>query len=349
MDRKYRLTGGFSSLGEFLVAIRRHTDGKQASGKLTTWVQKVQSESTDSAGGFLVPEQFATEIYGAVMEASIVRSRAIGHKMLSDTLNIPVLVDSDRSSSIFGGITTSWLEEAGDKTTGETDPVLGNLKLTAKELVASTYVGNNLEDDYEGGARKPFEDFIKIAFGRAIAFEEDDAFIWGNGVGQPLGIMNSSGIITPARAGIGKVDITDIGTLASRLLPGSWASAVWMISQSVLLEYVNMTASAANSQSVVNLNTMTILGRPIIVTEKCQTAATLGDIILADWKNGYVVGDRQLEIAGSRDVPSGGFLDNKTFWRIVMRVDGQPVLNAAITPRRGGSTLSHFVALTTTS
>ena len=238
-NKEYRLTGGFSSLGEFMVAIRRHTDEEVMSGKLMHWVQKVMTEGTDSAGGFLVPEQFATEIYGAVMEASIVRSRAIIQKMFSDTLNVPVLSDSDRSSSLFGGITTSWIEETGDKTSGATDPVLGNLKLTAKELVASTYVGNNLEDDYEGGTKKPFEDFIKIAFGRAIAFEEDYSFIWGTGAGQPVGIMNSGGLITPSRAGIGKVDITDIGTLASRLLPGSWDSAVWMISQSVRAEGVN--------------------------------------------------------------------------------------------------------------
>jgi len=269
------------------------------------------TEATDSQGGFLVPETWASEIYSAAIEDSIVRSRAIIHPMATDTLNIPTLVDSDRSSNIFGGITFKWLEEAAEKGAEDSDPKLGNIKLTAHKGVAITFVSNELEDDVNN-----FGDYIKLSFGRAVRFYEDDSFIHGTGVGQPLGIMNSGFLATETRIVWNEVRIADIGNMATRLLPGSWPTAIWLVNQSVLYNWVHLYAAAANASSVLNLGDMRCLGRPVIVTEKCSALNTTGDIILADFANGYVIGDRSMEIAGSRhfDYSSGtqGFLKDTT-------------------------------------
>jgi len=343
-------TGDFKSLGEFLVAARKAIDGEHMDSRLNDPIFKTMTESSDSGGGFTVPEKWADQIYHAMLENSIVRSRAIVLPMTSDTLNIRVLVDSDRSSNIFGGITFTWIEETGQKADEASDPVIGNRKLTAHEGVAVTFVQNQLEDDYG-----KFESFIKLAFGRAIRFYEDDFFIQGSGAGEPLGIMKSGYLVTPTRTAINKIDITDFGNMAKRLLPGSWPFAIWLINPSVFTELLELQAAAANSASVIDFSRMTILNRPIIVTEKCAQMGTSGDIILADFDNGYFIGDRSMEISGSRhfDYSSGtyGFLKNQTCWRIVLRVDGQPILDSAIIPKRGAATdtLSNFVALTTTS
>lgn len=352
MDRNHHLTGGFSSLGEFAVTVRKVIDGDiPYSGKLDRWqdyCRKTMTEATDSQGGYLVPEKWANEIYSAALEDSIVRSRAIVQPMTTDTLNIPILVDSNRSSNIFGGITFKWLEEAAEKAEEASDPKLGEIKLTAHKGAAITFVSNELEDDVNN-----FGNFIKLAFGKAVRFYEDDYFIYGSGVGQPLGIMQSSFLITETRAALNAINIPDIGNMATRLLPGSWPTAIWLINQSVLDQWVEMQAAAANSASVINLADMRCLGAPIVVTEKCAAMGTTGDIILADFAKGYVIGDRSMEIAGSRqfNYSSGtqGWLKDTTCWRIVLRVDGQPVLSTPITPKRGGDTLSSFVALTTSS
>jgi hypothetical protein len=39
------------------------------------------------------------------------------------------------------------------------------------------------------------------------------------------------------------------------------------------------------------------------------------------------------------------FQNDQEVWRIVKRVDGQPWLDSAITPRAGGSTLSPFIGI----
>jgi len=339
-------TGGFRSLGEFLVATRKYLTGETRDSRIDELFRKTMNEGTDSAGGVLVPEKWADQILSAAFENSIVRSRAIRISGDTDTLNVRVLVDSDRSSSLFGGITITWLEEAGEKGAVASDPSLGNLKLTAHEAVAGTFISNSLEADVD-----KFEQFFLQAFGRAIRFYEDEAFIWGTGSGQPLGIMNSDAMISVTRTANSKIDVADIGNMAERLLPGSWQTAVWLMNQSVLSELVELQASVANSASVIDLANMQILGRPIIVTEKCSAMGATGDIILADFGQ-YVIFDREIIVASSKHVNYGGsygFLQNETFWKVVLRVDGQPILKAAITPKRGGSTLSPFVCLTTSS
>jgi hypothetical protein len=40
-----------------------------------------------------------------------------------------------------------------------------------------------------------------------------------------------------------------------------------------------------------------------------------------------------------------GFVTDETFWRVVLRVDGQPLMDAPITPYKGGNDLSSFIAL----
>jgi len=337
MEKYKTETGGYESLGEFLVAVRKHCDGEHVDSRL-----KVMTEGIDTAGGVLAPEKWSEEIFHVALEEAIVRPRAIVLPVGSDTLNIPRLVDSDRSSSIFGGVTFKWLEETADKAADVGDPKLGQIKLSVHEGVASCWVSNRLEDDV-----KNFGKFMKTAFGRAVAFYEDVYYIWGNGNGQPLGILPSGAMAVPLRNAMGKVDIPDIGSMAMHFLPGSWKNAVWLISQSVLGEWVEMQAAAANSASVLNLAEMICLGRPIIVSEKCSPMGTKGDIILADFSH-YVIGDRELIISASRHVPDY-WQKNTTFWKLWIRVDGRPTLDQPITPYKGADTVSAFVTLDTTS
>jgi len=300
------------------------------------------TEGVDSAGGVLVPPRWADEIFHAALEESIVRSRAIVLPATTDKLDIPRFVETSRVSSLFGGIKFYWLPETGEKSVKAEDPKMGLIGLNMHEGIATFWVSNHLENDAVA-----FEKFVKIALGRAVAFYEDAVYIWGTGGGQPLGIMPSDAMLKVARAAVGRVDISDIGNLAERLLPGSHKKAVWLINQTVLTEWVNLTAAAANPAAVLNLAEMICLGKPIIVTEKCASMGTEGDIILADFSH-YVIGDRELVISASRHVPNY-WQRNLTFWKLVIRVDGQPTIQAPLTPHKGAKTISPFVTLKSTS
>lgn len=338
-------TGEFKSSADFWSAARKFFGGIKD--ERIDRIKAAMTEGTDSAGGFTVPEQIAGEVYSAAMEGQIVRPRAIIIPMQTDSVSLTVLVDGSRASNIFGGVSISLVAEGGDLYGSTVSPALGRLGLTAHKIVASCFVSNELAAD-----ALAFGPFMTNAFGRAVRFLEDDLFFWGTGSGQPLGIMNSPALVSVTRSAMTKVDTADLGKMAARLAPGCWQNAVWIVNQSVLAEWVDLTASAANNSGVVDLSTMTCLGRPIIVSEHASAVGTAGDIILADFSQ-YVVGNRSMLIGMSSEATASsftyGFLQGQSCWKLTLRVDGQPTVSAAYTPKRGGSSVSPFVALTTAS
>lgn len=339
--------GGFASLGEFLVRVRKACDGEVQDGRLKTAGHMAEGE--DSQGGFLVPEQWADGIYHAALEGAIVRPRVgdFAYRIKGDSLKVRKLHETDRSSNLFGGITFSWIAETGDKVTVITKPSLGECELVLKKLVGGCFASNELEDDY-GTLGK----FMQTAFGQAIRFVEDDAFINGTGVGQPLGILNANCLIRVPRQVAGNIVWLDIGRLARRLFPDSWERAVWLLNPDTLDRLFVAVAPAANAVPVFDLSQRTLWGRPFIVTEKCQSIGSEGDIILADFGAGhYLIADKEMGIWASRHVDYGqghyGFLTDETFWKVVLRTDGQPLMSQAITPYVGANSLGPFVVLTT--
>ena len=343
--------GGFSSLGEFLVRVRKVCDGELNDGRLKTAGH--MEESTDSQGGFLVPEQWADQIYHAALEGAIVRPRVgpAAIRIKGDSLKVRKLNDSDRSTSLFGGVTFTWQAERADKSLAESKPSVGLRELTPHKLVGGCFASNELEDDY--GA---FGDFMELAFGQAIRFIEDAAFINGTGVGQPLGILNSGALATVARQQANQIVYEDIAHLIELLLPGCWDNAVFLFNPDTLEEILSLDVVENNVVNIVDVSNRKLCGFPFVVTEKCPSLGTMGDIILADFSNGhYLIADKEIEISGSRHVDDifwhlqqeyhQGFITDETFWRVVLRVDGQPLMDDPLTPYEGANDLSSFVAL----
>lgn len=346
-------TGGFTSAGEFYSRVRSACFGiGGVDSRLVRVGQKTaghMAEGDDAQGGFLVPEQYADGIYeAAALEGQVVRPRTNKiFKMVSDTLDITTLIDTDRSSNIYGGITFTWTAEAAQKSGSLiSKPAIGELGLTAHKLVAGCFASNELENDHG-----QFATFMNLSFGKALSFIEDDYFIRGSGVGQPRGVLGSGAEITVTRATDNRIDWTDFAHLAKRLLPASWANVVWLVNPDALDELLEATASAANQVVMLNANERRFWGAPIIASEHCSAIDATGDLMLYDF-NHYAIGDRSLEISASRQADfasAGGFSFDSTFWRVVLRVAGQPTLGAPITPLRGSNTLSPFVVLSTDS
>ena len=89
----------------------------------------------------------------------------------------------------------------------------------------------------------------------------------------------------------------------------------------------------------------TLYGRPVLPIEQCQTLGTSGDIILADFNDGYIAIDKG---GMKKDVSIHvRFVYDESVFRFVYRFDGQPKLASAITPWNAGNTQSHFVKLQT--
>jgi HK97 family phage major capsid protein len=87
---------------------------------------------------------------------------------------------------------------------------------------------------------------------------------------------------------------------------------------------------------------MTLLTRPVVVTEACSILGDLGDIVLADLSS-YVVAVRE-DIRLDRDA-SFLFSSDQIALRLRLRMDGAPTISQAQTARGGGATNSPFVTL----
>jgi HK97 family phage major capsid protein len=266
-----------------------------------------------------------------------------------ETLRVPfpALDANSNVSSVFGGVVAYWTEEGAALTTSS--PSFSRVVLEAKKLTAYTEVPNELIADSIGS----FEAFIQSIFPEALAWYEDDAFMTGSGVGMPLGVLDANNTATVAvskEAGQSADTIVweNIIKMFARMLPGSLNRAVWIVSPDTFPELATMALSVGTGGSAVWLNNgvagppMTILGRPVIVSEKVPSLGNQGDISFVDFGH-YLIGDRQAMSADSS--PHYKFGNDVTAYRIISRVDGRPWLNSPITPKNNGATLSPFVTL----
>lgn len=339
------------TFGDWLLCVRRN-DVKQLAKKYNShfadWEdterKTAMSGSAGVTGGYTVPGEFVPQLMQLASENAVVRPRATIVPMASHSVQVPVLdhtsTPSTGDSAMLGGLVARWAEEA--ETINETEPQFKQVELVAHELSGYSKISNALLADNAVG----LESLLLTLFGRAIGWHEDYAFLRGNGVGKPAGMLNASSLISVTRSGANAFGLADAAGMIARLLPG-WdpAHAVWAIHPTVLAKLFQMSDAEGNIIFIDNARerpTMVLFGIPVVVTEKLPALNTVGDVLLLDLRH-YLIGDRQqIEIAFSEHV---AFLNNQGTWRFVSRVDGQPWMRSAVTLSDGSNTLSPFVGL----
>jgi HK97 family phage major capsid protein len=302
------------------------------------------AEGAGNTGGYLVPDEYKTEILRINLENSVVRNNGARIvQMNSATCQFPALdMSSNAAGSIYGGATAYWGGENASIT--ESQPSFDNVKLELNKLTAYVEDSNELEQD----AITNMGSLLTMMYGEVLAFEEDYAFINGDGVNKPLGILTAPCLVSVSRATASQIHPSDIVNMIARF-KGSLDRAVFTVNQSALPQIYqlrddngNFIWHPGNSGSIATRAMGTLYGIPMVVTEKNPALGTKGDLILADWSH-YLIGDR----GGLRTDYSQHFKfkNDQMAYRCIKRVDGQPWLKSAITPRNGGSTLSPFVTI----
>lgn len=338
------------SFGDWCLAVARKDSGyldKHYGSKFNEWNQKAAlAEASGTSGGYTVPPEFFEQLMALVAENAFIRPRAFVMPMAGATLQIPFLdistVQSAGVSPFFGGVQMYWTAEAQTRT--ETEPQFKQMELKAWELSGYSVSSNVLLQDSIIGLEK----FLMTLFAMAIAWFEEYAFLQGNGVGKPQGMLGANAAVAVTRNTGNQVLFTDVATMWSKLLPHSWNKAIWTFSPSVVPQLLQLKDGANRAifisidQGVTKSPVWSLLGRPAIPTEKVPPLGTKGDLMLLD-PSLYVIGDRmQIEIAASEHV---NFLKNQMTWRVVERVDGQPWLDKPVTLQDATTQVSPFVVL----
>lgn len=341
------IDGEFSGSADFFKTIWHNANRDAALQAKIGRVKNAFSSTVPNEGGFLIPETLRAELLRVSLETAIVRPLARVVPMETLRVPFPSIDSTTNVSSVYGGIVGYWTEEGGQLTQSSAN--FGRIVLEAKKLTAYTEVPNEMIAD----SAISFEAFINDIFPEALGFYEDDAFLNGNGAGMPLGALKADATVSVA-AEVGQPSASimweNIVKMFARMLPSSLGRAVWVASVDTFPELATMALSVGTGGSPVWLNNgvagppMTILGRPVIFTEKAPTVGTAGDISFIDF-GFYLIGDRQVMSAQSS--PHFKFSSDQTAYRIIERVDGRPWLESSITPKNGGSNLSPFVNIAT--
>lgn len=347
--------------GDWLVHVREAGNGSVASQKrlFDTYGSKMVLENGDMiqkttlteqsgvVGGYTVPVEFMMQLQALAVQEEVVYPRARKIPMSARTIMIPALdhttLQSAGNTAFLGGMVMSWVEEATNRP--ETNPQFKQIELTAHELGGYVPVSNTLLADNAVA----LDALLTPLMAKGVGWHRDYAFLRGDGVGKPLGVLNAPASISVSRNAATSFKLVDAASMLSRLLISSMSNACWVMSQTVIPQLVQMT-DAGNRVVWIPLSggatqaiPTTLFGLPIIYTEKLPALGTAGDAMLLDL-SAYLIGDRmQVEIMSSIHAL---FRQNQTAWRCTGRFDGQPWLDSTIRLADGVTTVSPFIYLT---
>lgn len=335
----------FASFGEQLMAAYRAAmPGGKVDERLTTRAASGLNESTPSDGGFLVQQDFVTELLKRTYETGILASKVKKIPISTNANGMKINAideDSRANGSRWGGVQTYWEGEADEITASK--PKFRQMELSLKKLTGLCYATDELLQDAAA-----LEAVIRQAFAEEFGFKIDDAILSGSGEGEPLGILNSGAIVTVAKEA-SQTDVITVENLIkmwNRLWSRSRANAVWYINQE--LEPYLYTLKIGDKPVYIPAGGLsekpygTLFGRPVVPIEQCSAAGEVGDIILADIGQYLLIDKGGVKSASSIHVR---FLYDENVFRFIYRVDGKPIWTKPLTPYKGSATVSPFVTL----
>lgn len=288
---------------------------------ITGDVQKLQllNEGTGSAGGFLVPDDFANMIVEDIRDVSVMRQIADVLTTTSDTFHLPNLASRPKAA---------WRSEGAVKATSTA--VFGETVFTPYSLAAIVPLTNELVADASLGVGSSIVTYVSQLIAQACAEEEEKAFWTGNGSGKPTGITTYS-VGTIAAGGTDSLKADAIINTYMRLPQGYRSRGVW-VGNSSTVETTQTLKDSQGNYLVARLTespVLTLKGRPVYE----QNDLPDGTLYYGDFSYYKIVDREGIQTRISDEATVAGqsaFERNLTFVRVEKRVDGELTLTQAI-------------------
>ena len=140
-------------------------------------VSNVLQEGVDADGGYLVPEEYDSRLIRVLEGENIMRK--LGHKITTSGDHKINIASTEPAAA--------WIEEGG--ALQFSDAKFAQILLDAHTLHVAIKVTEELLYDNAFN----LENYIIEEFGKALSNAEEDAFLNGTGVGQPLGLFAATG------------------------------------------------------------------------------------------------------------------------------------------------------------
>lgn len=270
--------------------------------------RKTLTEGTDTAGGFLVPADYHTELIKKIATMATIRGLARVVQTSRDVAQWP-RVNYTTDDKYTSGVRLTWTGESPASATTHrvTDPVFGLFDIPVHTAMASMPLSNNLIEDAAFDVVGISSDLLAEGF----ALGENDAFINGSGIGRPMGLLTQVDVTTAGPASVlsGAANaITTSGDAHSgkRLVdlyytvPAQYRKrATWLYNSVTAATVDNLVdgqkrplIKALTQASLEQGEIETIKGRPVMVDEFMPDISTNAYPIFFGDLSGYIVLDR---------------------------------------------------------
>jgi HK97 family phage major capsid protein len=350
-------TGGFKSLGDMAYFVRRAAlEGGATDPRLERLAaaSTYGNESSGADGGFAVPTDFRSAIMQTVLAEDSLAAMCDQVTTGSNTFTCPVDETSPWQTS--GGIQANWEGEA--QAGGQSKPSLQDRTVKLNKLKALVPMTDELLDDASA-----MDSYLRRKAPEKIAFKLNLAIIQGTGAGQPLGILNSGALVTVSKNSPQTADTLtgkNIIDMWSRMYTASRQRAVWVINPDIEPQLLKLSIAGTDNEgnAVTGWGQMvymppnglsqspfgTLMGRPVIPSQACETLGDKGDIFFFDPTQYLLLlkGGVNPRVETSMHL---WFDQDLTAFRFVLRVGGMPWWSTTLAARDGSATYSPYVTL----
>ncbi|MGD9509160.1 MAG: phage major capsid protein [Geminicoccaceae bacterium] len=207
--------------------------------------RKALTVSDDPRGGFLAPAATSTEIIRALKEASPLRRLGRSLETGAGSLELPKQT---------AGSAAQWVGELEQRPESNLD--FGGVDIPLHELATYVDVSVRLLED----AAFNVEDLLNEDLAEAFAAAESTAFLTGNGIKKPIGILTSADLTSVPSGDATKVTGDGLIDLVYSIKPTYRAAGAFLMSNSTAAACRKLKSTDGNY--LWNENRLVIAGQP---------------------------------------------------------------------------------------
>lgn len=334
-------THGFKDVAEFASAVRQASvRNGDVDRRLLAAPTNVHQGGASSGEGYEVPPEYRDAIFEIMTEMD-----EFGPLVDEEPTSKREVKSIADETTPWGasGVQAAWRSEGTQMSPSKlvTEP----RSTTVHELYAFVLATEELLEDGPRLAAR-----ITRKAGQAIAWKKNNAMVYGDGVGKPLGWFASAAKIEVAKESGQAADTIvaqNVMKMFSRLLRMPGDRPFWMANSDCLPQLMSLTIGDRPvwmpPNGLVDAPGGFLLGLPIRLSEHAKTVGDAGDIQLVN-PQGYYALRRD---GGPRFAQSMHLYFDYAIeaFRWTFRFGGRPHLSAPVSPANGTTTKSHFVAV----
>lgn len=262
---------------------------------------KAHMVGSNPDGGYLVPADVRSEIIRRVYELSPMRSVARVETTVRDKVTYPIFDDVSTRSG--------WVGEL-DLRSDTATPKIAELDFDVHELYSMPPATTKMLQD----ASTNVEQFIRTEVANDFARQESEAFMLGDGVKKPRGVLDYATVDVEKyergklgakdTATAGAIDADDFIKFRDHLLEAYQGNSVWMMNRQTFSTIATLKAGTSG-EYLLNPRVLfegvdpQLLGRPVLFSPDMYAATTATGLtttekvaLYGDFREGYLIVDR---------------------------------------------------------